>query len=63
MKITLRQLKKIISEVVVASNDTKQKIEDLEDSIKKDNPDATGEEIDAAISKLTQAQLQEDLDE
>ena len=61
MKITRNALRKIILEVVVASNDTKEKVEDLEKSIKQDNPEASDEDIDDAINKLTKKQMQEEL--
>jgi hypothetical protein len=61
MKITRSALRKIILEVVVASNDTKEKVEDLEKSIKQDNPEASDEDIDDAINKLTKKQMQEEL--
>jgi HPt (histidine-containing phosphotransfer) domain-containing protein len=54
MKITRKQLRRLIMEVVVASDDVKQKASDLEDSLKTDNPDASDEEIEAAIDKLTE---------
>ena len=41
MKITRKQLRRLIMEVVVASDDVKQKASDLEDSLKTDNPDAS----------------------
>ena len=59
MKVTRRQLRKLIAEVVVASDDAKQKADELEQELRKDNPDASDDEIAAALDKLAESKTKE----
>ena len=55
MKLTRRQLRHLIFEVVVASDDAKKAAADLEQNLRDDNPDASDEEIEAAVDKITES--------
>ena len=59
MKVTRRQLRKLIAEVVVASDDAKQKADELEQELRKDHPDASDDEIAAALDKLAESKTKE----
>ena len=54
MKITRQQLRSLIYEVVIASDDSKQKADDLEQGLRDENPDASDNEIEAALDQLTE---------
>mgnify|MGYP001181109008 FL=1 len=59
MRITRRQLRSMIMEVVVASDAAKQTADQLKKQLKDDNPDASDEEIEAAAEKLTESEKRE----
>jgi len=59
MKITRRQLRNMIMEVVVASDAAKQTADQLKKQLEDENPDATPEEIEAAAEKLTESKKKE----
>ena len=59
MKVTWAFLRQLVEEVVVASDDAKLKADELEQELRKDNPDASDDEISAAADKLTENKAKE----